>query len=104
MTSQKCNFTFHDNQSRLKSSSSVNTINDKKDTVVTCIKINFPIKKLCQHYNKKYCLQTYIKLLVWVGKMFLQVLRHAEAFDLLSTKNWSHGGIGCEPLLVLRVL
>ena len=36
--------------------------------------------------------------------MFLQVLRHAEALDLLLPKDGLHGLVGGEPLLLLRVL
>ena len=37
-------------------------------------------------------------------KSYLEVLGHAEAFDLLIAKDRSHGLVGREPLLVLRVL
>ena len=36
--------------------------------------------------------------------MLLQVLGHAETLDLLSPEDGSHGLVGGEPLLVLRVL
>ena len=36
--------------------------------------------------------------------MLLQILGHAEALDLLVSKDGSHRGVGGEPLLVLGVL
>ena len=42
--------------------------------------------------------------LVWVGEVLLQVLGHAEALDLLISKDRSHGLVRGEPLLVLGVL
>ena len=39
-----------------------------------------------------------------LGEVFLQVLGHAEALNLLISKNGSHGGIRGEPLLVLGIL
>ena len=36
--------------------------------------------------------------------MLLQILGHAEGLDLLVSKDWSHRGVGGEPLFVLRVL
>ena len=39
-----------------------------------------------------------------VGQMFLQVLRHAEALDLLLSEDGLHGLVGGEPLLLLRIL
>ena len=39
-----------------------------------------------------------------LGEVFLQVLGHAEALDLLISKDRSHGLVRGEPLLVLGVL
>lgn len=45
-----------------------------------------------------------IKLLLRLGEMVLQVLRHSETPDLLISEDGSHGLVGGEVLLVLGVL
>ena len=48
--------------------------------------------------------QTEIKLLLRLGEMLLQELRHREALDLLISEDGGHGLIRGEVLLVLGVL
>ena len=43
------------------------------------------------------------QLFVWVGKMLLQVLGHAEALLALLTEHRLHGLVRGEPLFVLGV-
>ena len=44
------------------------------------------------------------QLFVWVGKMLLQVLGHAEALLALLTEHRLHGLVRGEPLTILLVL
>ena len=48
--------------------------------------------------------RTFFLSLFGVIQMLLQVLGHAEALDLLLSKDWLHGLVGGKPLLVLRIL
>ena len=45
-----------------------------------------------------------VQLFVGIGKMFLEVLGHAETLYLLLPKDRLHGLVGGEPLLHLWVL
>jgi hypothetical protein len=45
-----------------------------------------------------------VQLLVGVGQVLLEVLRHTEALLPLVAEDWFHGLVGSEPLLVRGVL